>query len=313
MTWTMLWMLLWRHLAGIVLGALAWAVRRRGLPALEAGRAVTAAAAGGAVVLLAAYSVLGAMPLWVEAPREVWSAVFGARYALPLVLGLAALIALGAVRPHRAPIAGATLAPRTWRAFLEVRWLSAVLLTLVAVLLTLVLVIVLTLAAGTASRPDEDGEYTRYVVDVGSGTLGTGIYGWHHSALPLVLLVPLGAATWWALSRIARPPLAEAEPADTANRRLRSANVARVALGALLLHLGTILTSLANTSRLSGAFSGGDRGWFSISTPFAALSGALDVLGAVAACAGCALWVFTALTAVPAPSLSRSRRSAVPS
>lgn len=304
MTWTLLWMLLWRHLAGIVLGALAWAVRRRGLPALEAGRAVTAAAAGGAVVLLAACSVLGAMPLWVEAPREVWSAVFGARYALPLVLGLAALIALGAVRPHRAPSAGATLAPRTWRSFLEVRWLSAL-------LLTLVLVLVLTLAAGTASRPDEDGEYTRYVVDVGSGTLGTGIYGWHHSALPLVLLVPLGAATWWALSRIARPPLAEA--ADAADRRRRSANVARVALGALLLHLGTILTSLANTSRLSGTFSGGDRGWFSISTPFAALSGALDVLGAVAACAGCALWVFTALTAVPAPSLSRSRRSAVPS
>lgn len=244
------------------------------------------------------------MPLWVEAPREVWSAVFGARYALPLVLGLAALIALGAVRPHRAPIAGATLAPRTWRSFLEVRWLSAVLLTLV---------LVLALAAGTASRPDEDGEYTRYVVHVGSGTLGTGIYGWHHSALPLVLLMPLGAATWWALSRIARSPLAEAEPADTAKRRRRSANVARVALGALLLHLGTILTSLANTSRLSGTFSGGDRGQFSISTPFAALSSALDVLGAVAACAGCALWVFTALTAVPAPSLSRSRRSAVPS
>lgn len=306
MTWTMLWMLLWRHLAGIVLGALAWAVRRRGLPALEAGRAVTAAAAGGAVVLLAAYSVLGAMPLWVEAPREVWSAVFGARYALPLVLGLVALVALGAARPHRAPSTGASLAPRTWRTFLDARWLAAL-------VIAPVLVLVSTLAAGMASRPDEDGEYTRYVVDVGSGTLGTGIYGWHHSALPLVLLVPLGAATWWALSGIARPPLAEAEPADAANRRLRSANVARVALGALLLHLGTILTSLANTSRLSGTFSGGDRGQFSISTPFAALSGALDVLGAVAACAGCALWVFTALTAVPAPSLSRSRRSAVPS
>ena len=304
MTWTLLWMLLWKSLAGIVLGALAWTVRRRGLPALEAGRAVTAVAAGGAVVLLAAHSVLGAMPLWVEAPRELWSAVFGARYALPLVLGPAALLALGAVRPRRAPSAGATLAPRTWRSFLGVRWLSAL-------LLALVLVLALTLAAGTASRPDEDGEYTRYVVDVGSGTLGTDIYGWHRSALPLVLLVPLGAATWWALSRIARPPLAEA--ADAADRRRRSANVARVALGALLLHLGTILTSLANTSRLSGTFSGGDRGWFSISTPFAALSGTLDVLGAVAACAGCALWVFTALTAVPAPSVSRSRRSAVPS
>ena len=304
MAWTLLGMLLWKPLAGIVLGALAWTVRRRGLPALEAGRAVTAVAAGGAVVLLAAHSVLGAMPLWVEAPRELWSAVFGARYALPLVLGPAALLALGAVRPHRAPSTGASLAPRTWRTFLDARWLAAL-------VIALVLVLVPTLAAGMASRPDEDGEYTRYVVDVGSGTLGTGIYGWHHSALPLVLLVPLGAATWWALSGIARPPLAEA--ADAADRRRRSANVARVALGALLLHLGTILTSLANTSRLSGTFSGGDRGWFSISTPFAALSGTLDVLGAVAACAGCALWVFTALTAVPAPSVSRSRRSAVPS
>ncbi|WP_341853915.1 hypothetical protein [Brachybacterium sp. GPGPB12] len=207
--------MLWRHLAGIVLGALAWAVRRRGLPALEAGRAVTAAATGGAVVLLAAYSVLGAMPLWVEAPREVWSAVFGARYAPPLVLGLVALVALGAARPHRAPSTGASLAPRTWRTFLDARWLAAL-------VIAPVLVLVPTLAAGMASRPDEDGEYTRYVVDVGSGTLGTGIYGWHHSALPLVLLVPLGAATWWALSGIARPPLAEAEPADAANRRPRA-------------------------------------------------------------------------------------------
>ncbi len=123
----------------------------------------------------------------------------------------------------------------------------------------------------------------------------------------------LGMLLWRPLAGIARPQPAEAEPADTAKRRRRSANVARVALGALLLHLGTILTSLASTSRLSGTFSGGDRGQFSISTPFAALSGALDVFGAVAACAGCALWVFTALTAVPAPSPSRSRRSAAPS
>ena len=304
MTWTLLWMLLWKSLAGIVLGALAWTVRRRGLPALEAGRAVTAVAAGGAVVLLAAHSVLGAMPLWVEAPRELWSAVFGARYALPLVLGLVALVALGAARPHRAPSTGASLAPRTWRTFLDARWLAAL-------VIALVLVLVPTLAAGMASRPDEDGEYTRYVVDVGSGTLGTGIYGWHHSALPLVLLVPLGAGS--VTGEYLKGHLAEAEPADAANRRLRSANVARVALGGLLLHLGTIVGSLANTSRLSGTFSGGDRGWFSISTPFAALSGTLDVLSAVAACVGCALWVFTALTAVPAPSPSRPRRSAVPS
>ena len=190
MAWTLLWMLLWRPLAGIVLGALVWTVRRRGLPALEAGRAVTAAVTGGAVVLLAAYSLVGALPLWVDMPRELWSAAVGARYALPLVLGLVALVALGAVRPHRAPSTGASLAPRTWRTFLDARWLAALVIAFV-----LVLVLVPTLAAGMASRPDENGEYTRYVVDVGSGTLGTGIYGWHHSALPLVLLVPLGAAT----------------------------------------------------------------------------------------------------------------------
>ena len=34
MAWTLLGMLLWKPLAGIVLGALAWTVRRRGLPAL---------------------------------------------------------------------------------------------------------------------------------------------------------------------------------------------------------------------------------------------------------------------------------------
>ncbi len=139
------------------------------------------------------------------------------------------------------------------------------------------------------------------------------IYGWHLSFVPPALLVPLCAATWWTLHRIARPPLAAEHTADAVDRRLRSANVLRVALGTLLLHLTAILHSLADTSRATLSVSPTKDVTFSAGTPFSALTRTLDVLALLAGILGLALWVFTILTAVPAPSASRSRPAPVSS
>lgn len=303
MPWELLWMLLWPSLVSIALALVAWAVLSRSASPVLTGRALTAVLLGVAVAIVAVFPYLGIAPLWFDLPRGFWSAVTDARYALPLVIGLLVLIPLGLPRPRPTTPSGAALTPRTWRSFLATWWLGAH-------LVVLVLVLALTLAAGLASRPNDDGEYVEYLVDLGSGAIGTTIYGWHFSVLPLVLLALLTAAAWWVLARIARPPLAEDHGADAADRRLRSANVLRVALGALLLHLETVLSSLANTSRLSGRFSDGGDLSFSAGTPFSALTGTLDVLALLAGLLGLALWVFTALTALPAPS--RARRTAVP-
>ncbi|MDN6398864.1 MAG: hypothetical protein L0K01_00195 [Brachybacterium sp.] len=304
MPWTLLWILLWPTLASILLGVAAWLVIRRGARPVLVGRVPAAVVAGIAVLVMALHPVLGAAPLRLDAPTEVWRTLIDSRFALPLVLGLPALLPFAVVRPRPSTPAGALLAPRTWRSFLSSWWLCAL-------LGVFALILGLTLAAGLASQPNDAGEYALYAVDFGSGAIGATIYGWHYSLVPSVLWVLLGAATWWTLTRIARPPLDPAQAADVTDRHLRSANAARIALGALLLHLEAVVRSLANTSRMTGSFSGSDDLSFSAGTPFSALTGSLDLLAQVAGVLGLALWVFTALTAVTVPSAARAARTAV--
>lgn len=306
MPWMLIWTLLWPSLVSIMLAVAAWLVIRRGARPVLVGRVRVAVMIGIAVIVTAIYPFLGAAPLWIDVPEGMWSTIFSARFALPLLLGLLAVMLFGTVRPPTATRYGALLAPRTWRSFLGIWWL-------VTLLGVLALIVGLTLAAGMASQPNEAGEYVEYWVDFGSGAIGATIYGWHYSLVPSALWMLLCAATGWTLSRIAGSPLATTHTTDAADRRLRSANAARVTLGALLLHLEAILHSLANTSRMTGFFSGGDDLSFSAGTPFSALTGALEVLAQGAGVLGLALWVFTALTAVPAPSASRSSPVSVPS
>lgn len=305
MPWSLLGMLLWPTLASVVLAVAAWFGFRGGTPPLRAGRLTTAVAAGIAVVVTVIDTVLGAAALWFEALRDLSSALFEVRFVLPLVLALPIIVLLGARRPRTAAPSGALLAPRSWHSFVRARWL-------LAAFCALALIVGLTLAAGMASEPSDAGEYVMYRVDVGSMEMGTTIYGWHHSLVPLALCALLCAVTWWALSRIARPPMAAEHAADTADRRLRSTNTVRIALGALLLLLEAVLHSLATTSRMTGSASDGDV-WFSTGTPFAALTGMLSVLAQAAGVLGLALWVLTVLTAVRAPSSARATSTAVPS
>ncbi|WP_394216359.1 hypothetical protein [Brachybacterium vulturis] len=298
MPWMLLWTLLWPSLASILLGVAAWSVIRRGARPVLVGRVPTAAMAGIAVLVMAVHPLLGAAPLWIDASSALWQSLIDSRFALPLLLGVLVLIPCAVVRPHSSTPTGPRLMPRTWRSFLSTWWLGAL-------LGVLALIVGLTLASGMASQPNDAGEYTMYIVDVGPDAIGATIYGWHRSLVPSVLWVLLCAATWWTVSRIARAPLTTAQDADVTERRLRSTNAVRVALGALVLHLEAILHSLASTSRVTGSFASGERLPFSAGTPSSALTGALDVLAQVAGILGLALWVFTLLTAVPAPSASR--------
>ncbi|MDN5820400.1 MAG: hypothetical protein L0H39_02815 [Brachybacterium sp.] len=305
----LIWKLLWPTLAGIVLAVTAWSVLRRSARLLLVGRAPTAVMVGTASLVTVGYPFLVVAVLLIGAPYQEWPAIADARFALPLVLGLLVLILLGAVRPSPSPGAasGALLAPRSWRSFLSSWWIGAF-------LAVLGLIVALSLAAGFASQPNDAGEYVLYEISFDSSSaMLMPIYGWHLSLVPLALLVPLCAATWWTLHRIARPPLAAEHTADAVDRRLRSANVLRVTLGALLLHLTVILHSLADTSRATLSVSPTEDVTFSGGTPFSALTGTLDVLALLAGILGLALWVFTMLTAVPAPSASRSRRAPVSS
>lgn len=302
---SIIWMVAWPILASLALAAVAWLVAWRLRPRPEAdGRWRTVIAAGAATVLMMGYPFTGPLPLWVDISPPVASAVADARYALPLAIGLIVVVVIGLVRRRRTAAASAHLTPRTWRSFIATGWLWAYLVALVTI-------VGLTVAAGLASEADEQGNYTMYWVDLGSMTIGSSIYGWHHSLVPLVVLALLTAATWWALASIARPPLNSMHGADSLVRQLRSTDVMRMVIGALLLHLKAVLASLANTSAMTGGMSGPDGGHFTSGTPFSALTGVLHTSATLVGIVGLALWIATALSALPRPVRS-SAVSAAP-
>lgn len=273
-----------------------WVARRHSLPRRAPGegwRVLLAAALG--VLVVGGFALSGALSLSSDLAAEAWRALHPYRFALPLLLGLVMLGVLCLPRRRREAPAVAHLVPRTWRSFITGGWLwgcAAVAGVIIA----------LTLAAGSVSQPDDAGRYTMYIFDLGSGTIGTSIYGWHHSAVPLVLVAFLIVGAWRALATLARPPLGADHALDTARRRQTSTDVLRVTLGALLLHMQVILASLAHTARLTGTFHAPDGSFFTSGTPFSALTGTLEVSATLAGIFGLGLWIFTGLTALPLSS-----------
>lgn len=291
---------MWYLFAPIVVGIAGavplWLLGRARRPGLDRRSAIlTAVVAGVSSLAMVAYSLSpvvalsGAIPLH-AVPWDAYSAV---RYLLPLVLGVLTVLALGIPARTRGS-SGAQLTPRTWSSFLGRSWIA----TLLSVL---GVVVAVTVAAGLASGRDDAGHYTQYVVDLGPGSMAMTIYGWHFSVGPLVAVAVLLAATVAALARIARPPHPEDLEVDIARRRLQSTNVVRVATGALLLHLATVLRSLAQTAASSLTVWAESGEHFRSGTSFAALSPVLQVGALLAGSIGLALWILTMLSA-------RSRR-----
>ena len=218
------------------------------------------------------------------------------RAMAPLLLGIAAVVLLAVPPASRRRGAVAQISRRTIMSFVAPRWI----ITAMAVT---AIITILSVAAGNASKLDDQGRFTTYTISLGTtGTeMGTGIYGWHYSVPALTGVVALLLVTAGAWALIPRPAWSEDPQQDAATRRLRAANIGRATCGALLIHLSVVLRSLGGTASLLGSTTTTELGAVSVTPPFAALGPTLDWSGVLALVAGLTMWIVIALTAIPSP------------
>lgn len=219
------------------------------------------------------------------------------RYVVPLVSGLAGVLVLMLPSFGHRSRGSAQLARRTAFSFARRWWLILAGFLIAAI-------VVLSVAAGSVSSPDEDGRYRMFAMDSGAAEIRILIYGWYYSLPSLIALVLFAGAAFLALSVIAHPPLAADTPHDTAARKERTRNVMGTFVGGLLLHLGSVLTFLAYTGTSSvGVFQGEDI--IPIIAPFAAFGPLLWILGGAASVLGFACWFEIVLSSVRRPARRR--------
>lgn len=288
--------------AGVVLAVVGWLIRGRAA-ALPRGAAAAFSLAAALLLILAAVAVrlMGTSILWpFDLPGGFWDFHRDHRFAVPLLLGILGLALLALPARSRRGRGTAGLAPRTPASFARRRWFAVP-----AVVLALILTA--TLIAGTASQPDPTtGRHTMYFVELGGGRImGTSIYGWYSSVPCLILIGLLIAFAIVDLSLVSRPALGHPQEPDVRIRTVRTRNILALGTGALLLHFGLVLGSLAGTASVRGGVSTSE-GLVTIWTTFAALAPALSGASTIAAVLGFALWTTVALSAIPA-----RRRSAV--
>lgn len=282
-------------LAGIALAVVWWAIRGR-LAALTGAAAGFAAAAGLLAVLTdLGLRVHGAAPVLFGAPPSpdatVW--LLDNRFLIPLVVGIVGLGILAFPISHRVGTGSADLTPRSPVSFARGWWFAVP-------AIALALTVAVALAAGAASERSADtGRYDQYTVDAGAMTVAVHIYGWYYSVPALIALAVIVLLVCVDLVLIARPPLAEDRDRDARERRVRTRNVLAAATGAVLLHLGIVLSSLSGTASMRGGMAtpGGEMAMWS---PMAALEPFFAISGHVATACGVALWATVALSAIPA-------------
>lgn len=278
---------------GILLGVLWWFLRTRRDGPLSPGiRALSIIAVGAGFAVLLVPHVGAALWLW-GAPAELTMRLLDVRYTLPLIVGIPVVAILTIPgRTRRLP----GVARRTPLSFLPIGWV-------IAVAVIVLFILALTLSAGFASVPDDFGDHRMFEIEIGSlMTAGTEIYGWYYSVVPLALIGVLLIVAAFAIGLIARPPLSFDPDEDARVRRVRSANVARVTAGALMLHCAAVLSSLSGTAALYGTTTAaGSAGAISVGTSFAALEGALRVSGQVAVAAGLFLWTVALMVSLAKP------------
>ncbi|MHA6695560.1 hypothetical protein [Homoserinimonas sp. A520] len=281
-------------LAGVALALVWWLISGR-KTRFPGGSVAAFSLAAGLLLVLGAIAprTLGLPLLPLELPLEFWLWYTDYRFIFPLVLAVLGTVLLAVPVRARKGRGVAELTPRTPLSFARGWWF-------VVPAVVLAIILALTIAAGAASQPDpETGHYTMYVVDLGGErSMGTSIYGWFSSVPALILTAVMIMVAAFTLFLIARPPLDHHQERDVHIRTLRTRNVVAVGTGALLVHLGTILGSLAGTASLRGAFSTSEGSMMSW-TAFAALEPTLRVASYVAASLGIAFWVAVALSAIP--------------
>lgn len=289
-------------LAGLVLSLVWWGLwgRLGALPwsAASASAAVAGAAAVSFLVverLVASGGFLGRVPL----PSGLAGIWVDARFSAPLLIGIVGLVVLAV--PVRRRRTGAADLSRRGPSSVVQRWWLAVPGVLLAVALGV------TLLAGSASERDDEGHFTMYYRELVPGEVGSGvgIYGWYYSIPAMAAIAVLVTLVAVDLVLIVRPALDPSRPHDAAERRLRARSVISMATGALAVHLGVILSSLAGTVSSRGGAVIGDS-WVTWGDPFGALEPALQWAGWSCAVIGVALWASIALAAIPARSSDRA-------
>ena len=282
-------------LAGVVLAVLWWLIRRRAMRSLVGVVAVVTLLAGllgvlAEVLIRFAGSMSLLIPIHPTVEFVIW--YFDNRYIIPLVVGILGVVLLAFPIRSRRGAGVAELAPRGAFRFTRPRWL-------IPPAAVAALILLITLLAGAASQPAATtGRYDMYVVEIsGENTMATAIYGWFYSLPALLAIALLAATAAGSLVLIARPPLSLDHDQDARTRTLRSRNVVTVATGALLIHLGLIMQSLAGTASLAASMSS-DLGRITLATPVAAMVPVFIGASYVAAALGVAMWGTVALTAV---------------
>lgn len=225
---------------------------------------------------------------------------------VPLGLGTLAVLALALpppVRPEEPEeitLSSTDGAPRTVGGFLPRGW--QIVLALLGGLEILVAVI-----AGRASELSESGHYLLYAITLGDTRAVTTIYGWYFSIPSLIILAVLMIVTVAALSHVVRRSAPGTNHVAGEARRARCRDIAEVATGGLLVHLGLVLHFLGETAALWLDASLGMNGP-SAGTSLAALGPVLTIGGIAADVGGIALWTAVATRALV--SLSRGTRNA---
>lgn len=277
--------------------------RREGVPRSTA-RTTTAVGSAFALVVAIGYLLFGAEPFWLNSTTiDALSTVLDLRFMFPLVLGIVVLVVLAFPARRQGTVGPAELSRRTPLSFARPWWL-------IVLGVLLLVALGLALAAGFASRPDDQGHYTMFRVELGTASAGTTIYGWFYSVPCLILLAVTVAVMAADLAVISRPALALDRNKDIAVRRVRALNVVRVGTGAVLMHLSAVLGSLAGTSSLYATFGQtgtSTLGEVSVGTSFAALTTSLQVGSWVAMVLGFAFWFSTLLSVIPTPLRTRRR------
>ncbi|MEL0625789.1 hypothetical protein V6245_02390 [Salinibacterium amurskyense] len=291
---------LWYGLRTAIIGlavALVWWVARGRTCQLPRGAVSTATIIAAAIALATMIYLLTAgigfsivqLPFADQIPY--W--VFERRISWPLVIGIIAIASLLFPFHAHTTRGQATLTRRTPFSFGR-RWWFAGVTSIIGAIVTV------TVLAGLASEPDFEGLWRAYTVDGANGSsFGTTIYGWYYSLPALALIAALIVAALIALWLIARPPIHTEHVRDVGMRELRTRNVLAITSGALLLHLGMILNSLASTAQLRGGISLGSSGAASWGTPFAAIHPGLVFAGLSCMALGFALWFGVLLSALP--------------
>ncbi|MDO8149230.1 MULTISPECIES: hypothetical protein [unclassified Isoptericola] len=288
----------WQEAVGLLAALVLVVARRRSagaLPVTTGVRAVVLSGLALALAFLAARRWSGIGPV-VGGP-ELLGGLYGATlYTGPLIAGLIALAVFLLPVRRRPTGRSAVLARRTPLTFVRPWWFVAVSLVLTGV-------VVLTVALGLVSRPDDEGHYRMFLIEAGETAVGASVYGWYYSVPCLVLIAGLLLLAFLDLVLIARPAVVGDHESDLAQRTWRSRAVVGVVVGALLLHLSAVVYSLQGALMVRGSSSGTGV----LSSAFAPLAEPLHLVGDVVQAGGWFVWFFLLLAALTARRAERAR------